>query len=156
MRCYTWGTNNSENRDQANNGVVSFAIPDLGIQFRAAYRGTAVECEYLALMALLNFAVTNPKLFERQKLDIFTDAVLPVYQVNRKAPVPTSAERYIRMIQRFRTSHQLTLGWVHKEQNPAFTGVLDLPPLKTKSKIALNTPDTSVGQAKPAPSNFKF
>jgi len=156
MRCYIWGTSNLENRDQPGNGILSFAIPDLGIQYRAAHRATASECEYLAILALLNFVSNNPKIFTQQKLDIYTDAVLPVYQVNKKAPVPTSVERYCRIIHRFRATHQLALGWVPKEQNMAYTGVLDLPPLKTQTKIALGIPDQPAVLSKDAQSNLKF
>jgi hypothetical protein len=89
-------------------------------------------------------------------LDIFTDAVLPVYQVNRKAPVPASAERYCRAIGRFRATHRLSVGWVPKEQNPAFVGVLELPPIRTKTRIALSTSDQPVEPSKHASSNLKF
>jgi len=156
MRCYTWGTNNAENRDQSGNGLLSFAIPDLGIQFRAAYTGNAAECEYLAIMALLNFVNVNPKIFERQSLDIFTDAVLPVYQVNKKAPVPASAARYCRAIGRFRATHRLSVGWVPREQNPAFVGVLELPPIRTETRIALSASDQAVEPSKQVTSNLKF
>jgi hypothetical protein len=156
MRCYTWGTNNLENRDQRGSGILSFAVPDLGIQFRASHQGTASECEYLAIMALLNFVSNNPKIFTEQKLDIYTDAVLPVYQVNKKAPVPPSVERYCRAIQRLRATHQLALGWVPKEQNTAFTGVIDLPPPKTPAKITLNASDQPAGLSQNDQPNLKL
>ena len=156
MRCYTWGTNNSENRDQPGNGILSFAIPDLGVQYRAAHVGTASECEYLAIMALLNFVNDNPKIFTRQKVEIYTDAVLPVYQVNRKAPVPASVERYCKAIQRLRLQSQLTVGWVPKEQNLAFIGVIDLPPLKTQTKIAVGPSDQPAGRSRRVQSDLKF
>lgn len=142
MRCYVWGTNNVEERDRIGRGVLSFAIPDLGIQFRAAHQGTACECEYLALIALLNFAENNPKIFARQTMEACSDAVLMVYQLNGKAPVPVSLERYLRIVRRFQSAHDMSVHWVPTKQNFAFTGVLDLPPVRTPATISLGTSES--------------
>ncbi len=141
MRCYVWGSNNKSQRDDVGNGIISFAIPDFGIQFRARHPGTAAECEYVALLGLLNFANNNPKLFERHSLEVYTDAVSLVYQVNRKAAVPASLARHVKIIDLFRERHKLSIGWVPRDENRAFTGVLDLAPVKTGATISLTSVD---------------
>ncbi|MEW5876197.1 MAG: hypothetical protein AB1752_13590 [Candidatus Zixiibacteriota bacterium] len=146
MRCYIWGTNNREERDTVADGIVSFAIPDLGIQFRSRHPGTASECEYVALLGLINFANNNHKLFEQHQLEVYTDAVALVYQLNRKAIVPPALERHARVVQTYRDKHRFSIGWVPKDENRAFTGVLDLAPLKTKTRIELGSADPTNGQ----------
>jgi hypothetical protein len=153
MRCYIWGTNNRIQRDDVGNGIVCFAIPDFGIQFRSRHPGTAAECEYVALLGLLNFANNNPKLFERHTLEVYTDAVALVYQVNRREAVPPSLERHVKIIELFRQKHKLSIGWVPRDENRAYTGVLDLAPLKTKFKIAPSTVNKRPEHGGSAPSN---
>ena len=152
MRCYVWGSNNKSQRDDVGNGIISFAIPDFGIQFRSRHPGTAAECEYVALLGLLNFANNNPRLFERHTLEVYTDAVSLVYQVNRKAAVPSSLDRHVKIIDLFRERHKLSIGWVPREENRAFTGVLDLAPLKTDAKISLASVDQRAPRESSPPS----
>ena len=155
MRCFVWGTNNYQERDRVGNGVVSFAIPDLGIQFRSRHPGTAAECEYVALLGLLNFANNNTKLFEQHKLEVYTDAVSLVYQVNRKAAVPPALAKHVTLIDQFREKHRFTIGWVPKDENRAFTGVLDLAPLKTKTRISLGSVEQRGRNERPPSANLK-
>ena len=156
MRCYVWGSNNKPQRDDVGNGVISFAIPDFGIQFRARHPGTAAECEYVALLGLLNFANNNPKLFERHTLEVYTDAVSLVYQVNRKAAVPAPLARHVKIIDLFRERHKLSIGWVPRDENRAFTGVLDLAPVKSKTNITLAAVDPRAAQENQPPSSPKL
>jgi hypothetical protein len=90
---------------------------------------------------LLNFANNNPKHFERHTLEVYTDAVSLVYQVNRKAAVPPALDRHVKIIDLFRERHKLSIGWVPRDENRAFTGVLDLAPLNTGTKISLVSVD---------------
>ena len=135
MRCYFWGCNNLQDRDTRGNGITSFAIPDWGVQYRAAQFGTATECEYGAFLALLQFVEKNPKIFEGMKLEIFTDASAVVYQVNRQSPVPPAEARFWAVVRRFRSKRPFELCWVPQDQNRACGGVLDLAPFKMKDKL---------------------
>lgn len=135
MRCYFWGTNNHAERDQRGSGVLSFAIPDWGVQFRSAHAGTATECEYGGLLALLHFVGTNPRVFEKITLEILSDAAAVVYQVNRKTPVPPAEARHWALVRRLRERRPFDLIWIPSEQNPAIHGVLDLAPLKMKTHL---------------------
>ncbi|MEW5701868.1 MAG: hypothetical protein AB1792_06530 [Candidatus Zixiibacteriota bacterium] len=147
MRCYFWGTNNRTDRAQRGRGVISFAIPDWGVQFRAAQIGTASECEYSALLSLLRFVENNPRVFEGKKLAICTDAAALVYQVNRKLPVAPSEVNLWERVTTWRDRVPFELVWVPSEQNAAIGGVLDLAPMTLKKPLShthldlKNTPD---------------
>ena len=59
-----------ENKSESNhNAIISFTIPDIGVVFRAAFRGGDKEVEYAALLALLEFVETNPQLFKNRALE---------------------------------------------------------------------------------------
>ncbi len=151
MRCYFWGTNNHAERDHRGNGVLSFAIPDWGVQFRAAQAGTATECEYGGLLALLHFVVTNPRVFEKMNLEILSDAAAVVYQVNRQTPVPPAEARQWALVRRLRDKRPFDLIWIPSEQNPAIHGVLDLAPLKMKTPLIFPSIEKSRSRAAPPP-----
>jgi len=135
MRCYFWGTNNRPLREERALGVVSFAIPDWGVQFRAARTGDATECEYAALLALLRFVENNKSAFEGTRLEFYTDASAVVYQVNRHTPVLPAQARQWSLARRLRTLFPFELGWIPKEQNRAFSGVLELAPYQMKRSL---------------------
>jgi hypothetical protein len=139
MRCFFWGSNNQADRDTRAAGVTSFAIPDWGVQFRAAQFGSAIECEYGAILALLAFIEKNPKVFEGVKLEFYTDAAAVVYQVNRKQPVPPSEARFWSLIRRFRVKKPFELCWVPRNQNRAYDGVLGVAPLKLDTDLKYPT-----------------
>jgi hypothetical protein len=135
MRCYIWGTNNCENRAEAGKGAACFVIPDWGLQFRAAHEGSAIVCELSAMLALLRFVESNPKVFEGQRLEILTDAAQLVEQLNGRAPLDPSQLRLFTSIRSLREKIRFEISWVPPDQNRAIDGVLDLPPLKTRFEI---------------------
>jgi len=55
MKCYFYGTTNSDDPSITTDGVVSFAIPDTGIVFKSRWVGNQIECQYAALLSLLRF-----------------------------------------------------------------------------------------------------
>ena len=149
MRCYFWGTNNLSVRDKRGRGVASFTIPDWGVQFRTAHEGTASECEYAALLALLRFVENNPRVFEGKKLEVFSDAVALVQKVNRRVPPEPAEAKSLALVRVFRNRIPFELAWVPPEQNCAIRGVLDLAPLNTKTPIQYTTIDRGKTVDKP-------
>jgi hypothetical protein len=143
MRCYIWGTNNHEDRSMEGMGVACFAIPDWGLQFRAAQDGNASVCETAALLALLRFAEGNPKVFEGHNLEIYSDSSQFVEQLTGQASVdPTLVKSHL-LIRSLREKIRFELSWIPSDQNRAIEGILDLPPLKTHFQIQHSSPQAT-------------
>lgn len=136
MRCHVWGTNNEIDRTTNGRGVACFAIPDWGLQFRAAQDGTALLCEYAALLALLRFVENNPKVFEDQRIEILSDSFQLVEQLAGRITVNPAELKPWTLIRAARDRMQFELTWVPTEQNQAKVGILDLPPLKSDFQIS--------------------
>jgi len=83
VKLFFYGTNRRENREKAGLGIISFAIPDIGFIFRSAQKGTALECEYQALIKLCQFVEANAGLFKGRKLEFLGDSAAVVYQVSQ-------------------------------------------------------------------------
>jgi hypothetical protein len=119
MRCFFHGHNRGEDGLSGFNGLVSFAIPDLGISFRAQYRGNRDECEYASLLALLEFVELNPHLFRNRRIEIFGNDYLIISQVNQGAQPSRNLEPYMNMAIGYKNKIPFTLNWIPDNENLA-------------------------------------
>jgi ribonuclease HI len=119
MQCFFYGTIRDENKAGAHNGVVSFTIPDLGIVFRAQFKGKAQECEYASLLALLEFIEINPHLFRNKTVEIFGDSFVVVNQVNLQMFCNKELEPYRNMALVYKKKIAYSLNWIPQNENPA-------------------------------------
>ncbi len=127
MQCFFYGTIRDENKDNRSttlttnvpNGVVSFTIPDLGIVFRAQFKGKAQECEYASLLALLEFIEINPHLFRNKTVEIFGDSFVVVNQVNLQMFCNKELEPYRNMALVYKKKIAYSLNWIPQNENPA-------------------------------------
>jgi len=119
MECFFYGTIREGEEKERFNGVVSFAIPDLGIVFRAQFKGFPAECEYASLLALLEFVEQNPNLFKSRRIEIFGDSFLVVHQVNMQMHCAKELEHYRNMALGYKRKIPYVLNWIPKNDNPA-------------------------------------
>lgn len=120
------------------NGLVSFAIPDLGILFRTSCLGSHYELEYMSLLALLRFIELNRAVFQNHKIDIYSTSSILVYQVNQNAFCEKELERHKNIAVAYKNILDFSLSWIPQSENRADTGMLDLPPLKNSFKMNLS------------------
>lgn len=118
MRCY-FSSDKAGPPDDPGPGCVSFVIPELKITFRARYHGTASECEYASLLALLEFVEINPKVFEGKALELFGDSFLVVNQVNERLACRKELENYRNVALMMRERIPYTIDWIPPADNPA-------------------------------------
>jgi hypothetical protein len=101
------------------NGLVSFAIPDIGITFRAQYNGSRDECEYASLLALLEFVDLNPHLFRNRRIEIFGNDYKIIDQVNHGTQPTRNLEPFMNMAVGYRHKIAFTLNWIPDNENLA-------------------------------------
>lgn len=127
MQCYFSGEMLRNAGGSAGAGVVSFSIPDLDITFRAQFKGSASECPYASLLALLEFVDLNPHLFKNKTLEIFSDSENVVRSVNNtQLDMPNDLEPYRSMALTYRRKYPFLLSLVRAGNNPA-TGLHPQP-----------------------------
>lgn len=118
MQCY-FSSIKPGQPDEPGAGFVSFVIPELKITFRARYQGTAGECEYASLLALLEFVEINPRVFENKTLEIFGDSFSVVSQVNDRRDCAQGLENFRNVALLLKRRIPYTIGWVPPADNPA-------------------------------------
>ena len=120
MQCFVTGEMFVRPGQPVTAGVVSFKIPDLDIVFRAQFKGTAQECQFASLLALLEFVDLNPQLFKNKTLELFSDSTMVVRQINNTG-LQTTKELapYREMALSYRRKYPYNLDLVRRGANPA-------------------------------------
>lgn len=122
MRGYFYGDKPGP-PEKAGYGTVSFHLPDLDITFRARYRGTALACEYAALLALLEFIEINPKLFKGKPISVYGDSFAVVNQINDRMFCEKSVQPFRNMALTYKRKIPYSIEWVPPTQNPAHVSI---------------------------------
>jgi hypothetical protein len=123
MKCFYQGRQRETEGMTGHNGYVSFAIPDLGITFRAQFSGSQDECDYASLLALLEFVEMNPHLFKNKRIEVFGDNFKVVNQVNQHVNPSKDLEPYMNMAVGYKRKIPFTLKWIPISENPAQDGL---------------------------------
>lgn len=119
MECFFHSFVRENKSESEHNAIISFTIPDIGVVFRAAFRGGDKEVEYAALLALLEFIEVNPQLFKNRALEIYSDSFTLVNQVNRRMYCSKDLEPFRNMALMMMKKIPYSLNLIPKADNPA-------------------------------------
>jgi hypothetical protein len=117
-------------REKKQSGLISFAIPDLGVLFKTRDFGSYHELEYKSLLLLLRFIEPNDKAFRNQKLSVLCSSPLLIYQMNENTLCQKEVEPDRNLALAYKRRLKFSLSWVPESENRALNGMMDLPPLK--------------------------
>jgi len=147
MKLFFFGSNRQNRPEEVGWGVIAFAAPDIGFVFRSAHWGTALECEYQALLALCRFVEANAAVFKAQKLEVLGDSTAVVYQLSLPLdslngseklqgfpPTPTILHLREQALQ-FKKKLGFSVFWVPPAENRAAREVGSQPTIKEKLKL---------------------
>jgi hypothetical protein len=135
VKCYFYARSHRPEPHRKGPGIIAFCIPDLGFAYRAALRATPSELAYKALMALLKFLESNPKVINRQKLQLHTDCAPLIYQVRGDMVAPPSVREDLGVIRLKKRQLGFTLNWVSEEENRARENIVLQPITRTAPKL---------------------
>jgi hypothetical protein len=135
MKCYFHGSVIGDDKSAKQSGTVSFAIPDLGVIFRSRWMGSLLECQYAALLSLLQFIESNAKTLGKQEIEILSDASVVVYQLTKDTFILKNIEPYYRMVQTYKMKFPFKVHWIPEKENAACNGLNDTPPMKLSVEI---------------------
>ncbi len=148
MRCYFHGSTDQTDPLIKSDGIVSFAVPDLGIIFRSRWSGNLYDIQFAALISLLKFIENNDKIFKGTDIEIHSDAAVVIYQITKNPVVTKSMLQYYQTVQQYRAKFPFKLSWVPLKDNPACHGLSDLPPMKPSVEIRYDIRDSAKKQVR--------
>ena len=127
MKCYFHGSGSKDSSEQKS-GLVSFAIPDVGVLFRSTWEGNLYQCQYVSLLMLLKFIEVNPDVFSQVELRLYGDCPLIIQQINGQVYTPKSLEAYRDLTRLYVTKLRFSLRWIPQQENRATDKAVDMPP----------------------------
>ena len=130
IKCFISAKTLLQNLEKRQNGLISFAIPDLGVLFKSRNFGTHYELEYISLLALLRFIELNSKAFQNQKIEVLCSSPLLVYQMSENTVCQKELEPHRNLALAYKRKFNFSLSWVPEKENRAQHGTINLPPLK--------------------------
>ncbi len=150
MKCYFFGSNLTAEKSVRRSGIISFAIPDYGVLFRAQHEGDHYACEEVGILSLARFLQVNQQHFRGKQLTLLTDAAVVGYQgLGRFA-----ASGKLARLRDLLLFHQRKLGfkleWLPSRMNRAKMGAVQSPVSLKSPKFNYDIFDETVKQ-KPRP-----
>lgn len=130
IKCFISAKTPEQDKDKRQSGLVSFAIPDLGVLFKSKHLGSFYELEYMSLLSLLRFIELNHKAFEKLKISILCSSPLLVYQMSENTLCQGDLRQHRNMALAYKKKLNFSLSWVPESENRAQNGMMDLPPVK--------------------------
>jgi len=135
LRCYFFGISFGKKDDEKAKGLSGFAIPDLGVLYKDSCRGTLYECQYKGILTLLRFLESNRKSLREFDIEIHSDAAVVVYQLRHQKTVSGGLKRFFNAVNAHKSNMSFKVSWVPSKENPALSGTLETPPLKSDIEI---------------------
>ena len=119
MECYFYSQVQDKREDGLHAAVLSFSVPDAGIVFRTRFAGSPAECEYAALLTLLEFVELNPQVFRDRTIEIYGDSFTVVNQINEKMYCTKALQPFRNMALLFKNKFSYSINWIPQRENPA-------------------------------------
>jgi len=126
MDCYFGTRQLPETQSEGKTAVVMFAIPELGISFKAPFAAVDRDHGDLAsMLALLEFIDSNQQYLTGKNYQLFGDNLSIINQVNGQAAIRMEFVELLKKAVKYRDKYRFALGWVPSAENYAVDQLLD-------------------------------
>lgn len=105
--------------------LVTFAIPDIGVRFKAPCLADDMTLEYASLLTLLEFIEINPRLFANRALELYCNSADLVNQVNACRVDTPDLAPYLQKALEYQARLKYSINWISRDDNPAHYREID-------------------------------
>lgn len=98
--------------DNTIHNLVTFAIPDIGVKFKAPFPAEDMALDYASLLALLEFVDINPQLFANRALEIYSNNPQIVQQIETSTVDDVELVPFLRKVLEYRTRMKYSINWI--------------------------------------------
>ncbi|MDF1545499.1 MAG: hypothetical protein P1R58_10390 [bacterium] len=118
-------------------GMILFAIPDYGIQFRCRAEGEMIDLEFGAFFALVKFIEKNLGAEKISAIRVHSSNPEFIFAFTGNSKhMPPDSERF-KLVRQQNRKISTTIGYLPPEKNKAFISVADYPSIPSHHKIQL-------------------
>lgn len=124
MELYFGSLKGFDSDDRPRN-LVTFAIPDIGVKFKAPFPAEDILLDYASLLTLLEFVEINPKLFSNRALELYSNNSDLVEQINSCRVDRAEIAPFLKKALEYRAKLNFTINWIARPDNPAQLSEID-------------------------------
>lgn len=105
------------NADIPSQNLVTFAIPDLGVKFKAPFAAEDMALDYASLLTLLEFIEINPQLFSNRALELYSHNSELVDQIKSCRVDEKGLAPYLQRALQYRAKLKYSINWIPNSDN---------------------------------------
>lgn len=125
-------------------GVVSFSIPNYGIQFRCRTGGMQLEMEFIAFFSLLEFIKTKLKDEKIRKVHVVSSLPHFVFAFTGGSDFLKNNSSYRNLFLEYSKVMTISIGYIKSIQNDALKSPILHPSLPKDKEIKIDIPDSEM------------
>ena len=126
MECYFGSQSLPDGNELDKTAVVSFSIPEIGIRFKAPFKGIDNNhSDFASFLALLEFIDSNQKYFSNHTYQIYGTNLSVINQINKREKLD---EQFLPLFEQacsFKEKYKFSLEWVPSQDNLACDDLFD-------------------------------
>jgi len=102
--------------DNSSHSLVTFAIPDIGVKFKAPFPAEDLALDYASLLTLLEFVEINPQLFANRALELYSNNYQLVEQINSCAVDREELAPFLQKVLAYRARMKYSINWTPRPE----------------------------------------
>lgn len=118
-------------------GLISFAIPNFGIQFKCRTEGQLIEMEFAAFFSLLEFVTTKLTDEKISSVQVFSSLPHFIFALSENFNLMKADSPYRKLLQNYSRKLVISVGYVKPIHNEALKSPSMYPSLPQDKKIHL-------------------
>lgn len=118
-------------------GMILFAIPDLGVLFRCRATGNRVDMEFAALFSMLRFLKTRLKSPKVKEVKVLSSDPEFLFAFSGKSKHLRKGSERLRLLQEYSKKLKIEVGYIKISKNKALISTADYPSAPADSSIKL-------------------
>lgn len=126
MECYFGSQSLPYGNELDKTAVVSFSIPEIGIRFKAPFKGIDTNhSDFASFLALLEFIDSNQKYFSNHTYQIYGNNLSIINQINKREQID---EQFLPLYEQaclFKEKYKFSLEWIPTQDNLAGYDLFD-------------------------------
>lgn len=101
----------------SSHNLVTFAIPDIGVKFKAPFPAEDMALDYASLLTLLEFIDINPQLFANRALELYSNNHRLVEQINNRTVDEEDLAPFLQKVLEYRARMKYSINWIPRPED---------------------------------------
>ncbi len=120
-----------------SNGLITFAVPNLGVMFRCVGEGSALNMEFSTFFSLLEFLQTKLKEEHIKSVQVLSSNPHFVFSFSTYSDCLKEGTAYRQLLDTYMKKMSIQVGYINPQKNQAFHSTADYPSIPKDKTVEL-------------------